>query len=232
MIKSALSLRITYISDRPFLMCFLNRIAFCPISRMSSAHDKLMMEKRRIVVYDDVLSSSPPKKPKTKRQRKSKQEATDEDLSLTTEEQHTSVTVHDYAYDMSYYPSVYTAIPPAPRINGKIQELCRFFKSGSCHKGDMCNFSHDTKLDACVFFHWKGGCQKGDTCPFSHGPMTPSQYMKLCKELQDYRIKFAQQALDASAHVKHTTNDQDPKVEESEQPSATQVLSFQDLLDM
>ena len=50
-----------------------------------------------------------------------------------------------------------------------INIVCRYFKSGSCGKGNQCPFSHNLKQEMCYFFQNRGNCSKGNDCPFSHG---------------------------------------------------------------
>ncbi|KAJ1649784.1 nuclear fragile X mental retardation protein interacting protein 1 [Dispira simplex] len=54
--------------------------------------------------------------------------------------------------------------PPPKKINA----VCRYFKTNSCGKGDLCQFSHDLKLEKCRFYLEKGYCRRGNQCPYSH----------------------------------------------------------------
>jgi len=49
----------------------------------------------------------------------------------------------------------------------RISKLCYFFKSGSCGKGDWCEFMHDLKLETCRFWI-RNACIMGDRCPYAH----------------------------------------------------------------
>lgn len=49
------------------------------------------------------------------------------------------------------------------------KELCKFFLTGSCHKGLQCTFSHNLSDFPCKYLHATGFCEKGDqSCKFSH----------------------------------------------------------------
>lgn len=54
------------------------------------------------------------------------------------------------------------------RHNYKSDQLCKFFITGSCHKGNSCHFSHDLKKFPCKYYHALGYCDKANFCPFSH----------------------------------------------------------------
>ncbi|KAJ1974542.1 hypothetical protein H4R34_004681 [Dimargaris verticillata] len=62
--------------------------------------------------------------------------------------------------------------PPAASQSGKqvkkVPVLCRYVKTNSCGKGDLCPFSHDLKSEKCIFYFERGGCRKGHNCPYSH----------------------------------------------------------------
>ena len=48
------------------------------------------------------------------------------------------------------------------------KELCKFFLTGSCHRGNQCTFSHNLGDYPCKYLHATGSCEKGDICKFSH----------------------------------------------------------------
>lgn len=50
---------------------------------------------------------------------------------------------------------------------GAIQEICKFYLSGNCHKQN-CIFSHDLASYPCKFYHISMNCQKLLECPFNH----------------------------------------------------------------
>jgi hypothetical protein len=53
---------------------------------------------------------------------------------------------------------------------GVIHEVCKFFKSNSCVKGDACPFVHDLSAEPCKDLFRRGRCAFGDKCKFSHDP--------------------------------------------------------------
>lgn len=57
-------------------------------------------------------------------------------------------------------------------INGtrKFQptELCKYYLSNCCFKGDNCTFSHELRKFPCKFYHALGYCDKGHKCSFNH----------------------------------------------------------------
>ncbi|KAJ1927425.1 hypothetical protein IWQ60_002932 [Tieghemiomyces parasiticus] len=57
---------------------------------------------------------------------------------------------------------------PAPAPSKLSTVLCRYAKTNSCGKGNLCPFSHDLKLETCRFFAERGYCRQGDQCPYSH----------------------------------------------------------------
>lgn len=93
----------------------------------------------------------------------------------------------------------------------KKEEVCKFFRSGSCHKGELCTYSHDLKKDACVFYHMKrSGCNKGRDCPFSHAPMSFKQREKIMEDLVEYRKKFADYKQESERRESETKSDDTP----------------------
>ena len=48
------------------------------------------------------------------------------------------------------------------------KELCKFFLTGSCHRGAQCTYSHNLSDYPCKYLHATGSCEKGDLCKFSH----------------------------------------------------------------
>lgn len=61
------------------------------------------------------------------------------------------------------------------RVSGYVQptlesEMCVFFVSGSCTRGDTCRFSHlsSAPKPVCKFFLTLQGCRNGNSCSFSH----------------------------------------------------------------
>jgi len=48
-------------------------------------------------------------------------------------------------------------------------EICKFFRTGHCRRGDNCTFSHDLKSEACLYFR-AGNCTLGSACKYSHDP--------------------------------------------------------------
>ncbi len=84
-------------------------------------------------------------------------------------------------------------IPDKPSTNTTAEDVrrmivCKFFKSQSCNSGN-CPFSHDLKLEACVFWHLKGGCLKGQECPYSHSEITPLQKRALEIDQEKFLLK-------------------------------------------
>jgi len=55
----------------------------------------------------------------------------------------------------------------------KKNEVCKYFKSSCCRKGDDCPFSHDLKKEPCRFFHLSGHCFQGENCKYSHEELSP-----------------------------------------------------------
>jgi hypothetical protein len=68
----------------------------------------------------------------------------------------------------------------------KINELCKFYKTGSCQKGDDCPYSHNSKFYPCKFIHSTGTCKFGDNCDFSHRRLEPNQIMIFIEENEDF----------------------------------------------
>jgi len=52
----------------------------------------------------------------------------------------------------------------------KINEICRFYRSGTCRRGDQCLYSHDLSKEACKYMTQLGHCPFGSRCRFSHIP--------------------------------------------------------------
>ncbi|KAJ3278055.1 hypothetical protein HK104_002700 [Borealophlyctis nickersoniae] len=72
--------------------------------------------------------------------------------------------------------------PGGMAIDTRLTKLCRFHKSGTCKSGQFCPYSHDLKLEPCVYHHFRGGCGKGDTCGYSHDDLTVEQIKGLQHE--------------------------------------------------
>ncbi|KAI8148948.1 hypothetical protein BJV82DRAFT_505571, partial [Fennellomyces sp. T-0311] len=64
-------------------------------------------------------------------------------------------------------------------VGDGIRLVCRHFKTGSCNKGDDCNFLHDLSIEPCRFYHLNALCEAGDHCQYSHKPLTPESRKRL-----------------------------------------------------
>ncbi|KAL1915727.1 uncharacterized protein VTP21DRAFT_6486 [Calcarisporiella thermophila] len=62
-------------------------------------------------------------------------------------------------------------------------EICKFFRSYSCVKGESCPYSHDLKQEPCRFFHLKKYCEKGSSCRFSHDLLSDEERQKFIMDL-------------------------------------------------
>ncbi|KAF0977484.1 hypothetical protein FDP41_003476 [Naegleria fowleri] len=60
-----------------------------------------------------------------------------------------------------------------------VRDLCKFFLSGHCYKGDLCPFLHDKKLFPCKFYHLYNSCKKGELCEYSHQTPLSEEYRQL-----------------------------------------------------
>eukprot|EP00961_Rhodomonas_salina_P225203 3044813-Rhodomonas_salina.1 len=58
------------------------------------------------------------------------------------------------------------------------KRVCRFWKIGSCLRGDRCGFAHGSQeVRGVVCWHWEqGNCKFGDACKFAHAADTLLEY--------------------------------------------------------
>jgi len=72
-------------------------------------------------------------------------------------------------------------------------EICKFYRSGVCRKGEDCPFSHDLSKEACKQILTNGFCKYGDRCHYSHDlafaqrqslPQQPTPLHQLPEDLQ------------------------------------------------
>ncbi|KAG0262415.1 hypothetical protein DFQ27_002341 [Actinomortierella ambigua] len=81
--------------------------------------------------------------------------------------------------------------PPAPK---KIDAICKYEKTGSCTRGDACQFSHDLKSIPCYHYYLKGYCQNStEDCRFSHENATEAQLEELREEWNQKKLMNAPQ---------------------------------------
>ncbi|KAL9643105.1 hypothetical protein ABK040_003905 [Willaertia magna] len=69
-------------------------------------------------------------------------------------------------------------IEQQPKIT-KPKDLCKFYLTGSCYKGENCPFSHDKSSFPCKFFHLYNSCTKGNLCEYSHALPLSQEYKEL-----------------------------------------------------
>lgn len=51
----------------------------------------------------------------------------------------------------------------------KISQVCKYYLTDSCHKGDKCLFMHSEY--PCKYFHIRKLCYNNSNCNFSHEPL-------------------------------------------------------------
>lgn len=76
----------------------------------------------------------------------------------------------------------------------KSTEICKFFRTGSCSRGEKCLYSHDLKSEACKFLASRGVCGKGDECPYSHDPELIKKAIQLNIEKEKERKELESQS--------------------------------------
>ncbi|ELQ76948.1 Polyadenylation factor I complex, subunit, Yth1 (CPSF subunit), partial [Trachipleistophora hominis] len=59
-------------------------------------------------------------------------------------------------------------------------QICRFFLTHSCTKGDACSYSHDIKRLPCKAFHMKKNCSRKN-CMFSHEPISVAELNRMAE---------------------------------------------------
>ena len=69
------------------------------------------------------------------------------------------------------------------------KELCKFFLTGNCHRGDSCNYSHQTKEYPCKYLHGTGVCEKAHGCIFKHSLLNEQEIQKFMSENEDFLKK-------------------------------------------
>ncbi|KAG0251039.1 hypothetical protein BG011_007889 [Mortierella polycephala] len=70
-------------------------------------------------------------------------------------------------------------IPVDPEEARRARGVCKYAKSGSCIKGNLCLFTHDMSEEPCSFYHLQGVCERGDQCRFGHKPIADRQLQLL-----------------------------------------------------
>ncbi|KAG2386237.1 hypothetical protein C9374_002683 [Naegleria lovaniensis] len=85
-----------------------------------------------------------------------------------------------------------------------VRDLCKFFLTGHCYKGDSCPFLHDKKLFPCKFFHLYNNCKKGELCEYSHQVPLSEEYRQLLinteKKKENLKIRSPQLWFNHSQH--------------------------------
>jgi hypothetical protein len=71
-----------------------------------------------------------------------------------------------------------------------MQNLCKFFLTGNCHRGKDCNYSHLTKEFPCKYLHGTGLCDKGPSCIFKHDLLSEPELHKFMAENEDFLLKI------------------------------------------
>jgi len=66
------------------------------------------------------------------------------------------------------------------------KELWKFYKTGSCKKGDDCPYSHNLNLHPCKFIHATGTCKNGDKCEFSHNRLDHHEILLFIEENEKF----------------------------------------------
>ncbi|KAF9969328.1 hypothetical protein BGZ73_008349 [Actinomortierella ambigua] len=107
-------------------------------------------------------------------------------------------------------PSIPQRPPSPPAAPKKIDAICKYEKTGSCIRGDACQFSHDLKSVPCYHYFLKGYCQHtAEACRFSHENATEAQ-------LEELREEWNQKKLLNTSHGQQ----QQPQQQQSELGSA------------
>mmetsp|Transcript_104714 Transcript_104714/g.165285 ORF Transcript_104714/g.165285 Transcript_104714/m.165285 type:complete len:437 (-) Transcript_104714:59-1369(-) len=70
-------------------------------------------------------------------------------------------------------------IEKLPKVRFRKTKQCKFFQSGTCKRGDNCNYAHTENIlqplpdlyrtRLCVTFDRSGQCKDGDRCKYAHG---------------------------------------------------------------
>ncbi|TBU09181.1 hypothetical protein CWI39_0018p0050 [Hamiltosporidium magnivora] len=60
-------------------------------------------------------------------------------------------------------------------------QICKFFISNSCTRGDECTFSHDTSKFPCRAYHLRNSCTR-KICLFSHKPISLEELKRMKDE--------------------------------------------------
>jgi hypothetical protein len=76
-------------------------------------------------------------------------------------------------------------VEPPAKVHRKVKtEVCRYYNSGRCSKGEECTYIHQgeilLKKELCRHFK-KGSCLKGKFCPYSHGEFVTLSLVLLFK---------------------------------------------------
>lgn len=69
-------------------------------------------------------------------------------------------------------------------------DICKFFLTGNCHRGNDCNFSHNVKEYPCKYLHGTGFCEKGNNCKFSHKILNPDEIQKFMAENEEFLLEL------------------------------------------
>jgi hypothetical protein len=70
-------------------------------------------------------------------------------------------------------------------------EICKFFLTNNCHRGNDCNFSHNTRDFPCKYLHGSGKCEKATACIFKHDRLSsPQEIEKFMKDNEEFLLKL------------------------------------------
>ena len=62
--------------------------------------------------------------------------------------------------------------------------------TNNCHRGDSCNYSHETGKFPCKYLHGTGVCEKADKCVFSHQLLNYMEIQKFMAENEEFLKKI------------------------------------------
>lgn len=103
------------------------------------------------------------------------------DTSVETEEQSTVKQNKNHVHPLKRPVQASNRRTDGSKQSNYRSQVCKFFLTHSCTKGDACSYSHDVKRFPCKAFHVKRNCTRKN-CMFSHEPVSVAELNRMAED--------------------------------------------------